>query len=210
MIAIVDYGMGNIGSIQNMLIKIGVNKQDIILAHSKDDLKDAEKLILPGVGKFDAGISILNNSGMRERIDDLVLNEHKPILGICLGMQMLGSRSEEGTQAGLNYIPFSCKKFVMNDTSLKIPHMGWDYIDIKQQGNPLVREMPEINRFYFVHSYYAVCEDQSDVMMTCDYPDAFVAAVHRDNIYGTQFHPEKSHKFGMRLLKNFVEEIQYV
>ena len=207
MIAIIDYGMGNVGSIQNMLIKIGVDRKNIILAHKEKDLIGIDKMILPGVGKFDTGMQMLENSGMKKIIDKLVLNEKRPILGICLGMQMLGESSEEGVLPGLSYIPFQCKKFRPSNPLLKVPHMGWDYVDIVNKNNPLVKGMSEKLRFYFVHSYYAVCEEETDSLITCDYSHRFTAAVNRDNIFGTQFHPEKSHKFGMMLLKNFVEEI---
>lgn len=207
MIAIVDYGMGNVGSIQNMLLKLGVEKKQIILAHSRNDLQDVDKLILPGVGKFDTGMKMLQDSGMREQIDQLVLIDGKPILGICLGMQMLGKASEEGKLPGLAYIPFSCKKLVPSDPMLKVPHMGWDYVEIKDTLDPLIAGMSGKQRFYFAHSYYAVCEEPGDSLMTCDYDRVFTAAVRRNHIFGTQFHPEKSHRFGMRLLKNFVEEV---
>ena len=205
MIAIIDYGMGNVGSIQNMLVRIGVKRSNIILAHNCDDLKNAEKLILPGVGKFDTGMKMLRDSGMREKIDQFVLEEGRPILGICLGMQMLGEASEEGDLPGLGYIPFSCRRFAPVGEALKVPHMGWDYVETSDHNDPLVRSMSGKLRFYFVHSYYAVCEDTRDSLMTCNYSVVFTAAVRRNHIYGTQFHPEKSHKFGMMLLKNFVE-----
>lgn len=203
MIAIIDYGLGNIGSIFNMLKKIGCD--NVIYATSKDDVSKADKYILPGVGAFDMGMTMLNNSGMREELDRQVLQEKKPILGICLGMQMLGKQSEEGTEQGLGYIPFVCKKFRLEGENLRVPHMGWDYVDIKK-ANPLARNPKEGLRFYFVHSYYAVCEEKEDILMTCDYGDKFIAAVNKNNVYGVQFHPEKSHGYGKWLLKNFVEE----
>ncbi len=207
MIAILDFGLGNVGSIQNMLVRIGVNKDDIILAREPKDLDDVNKIILPGVGNFDAGMKMFLESGMKERVDDIVLEEKKPILGICLGMQMLGINSEEGEMQGLGYMPFSCRRFCFKDSLLKIPHMGWDYVKVIDKNNPLVKGLPDKSRFYFVHSYYAVCEKKEDILLTCDYSFEFTAAVNYKNVYGTQFHPEKSHKYGMLLLKNFVEVI---
>ena len=149
MIAIIDYGLGNIGSISNMLKKIGCD--DIIYATTKEQLKKADKYILPGVGAFDMGMKMLNNSGMREELDKQILCEKKPILGICLGMQMLGKHSEEGEEEGLGYIDFDCKKFKIEEYDLRVPHMGWDYVDIKKN-SVIVNNQPEGLRFYFVHS----------------------------------------------------------
>lgn len=205
MIAIIDYGLGNIGSISNMLKKIGCD--DIIYATTKEQLKKADKYILPGVGAFDMGMKMLNNSGMREELDKQILCEKKPILGICLGMQMLGKHSEEGEEEGLGYIDFDCKKFKIEEYDLRVPHMGWDYVDIKKN-SVIVNNQPEGLRFYFVHSYYAICADSNDVLMTCDYGKQFAVAVNRDNIFGVQFHPEKSHSYGKWLLKNYVKEVK--
>lgn len=204
MIAIIDYGLGNLGSIYNMLKKIGC--EDIEYATTKEVIQSADKYILPGVGAFDMGMTMLNESGMRGELDKQVLTMKKPILGICLGMQMLGMRSEEGTMEGLGYIPFECRKFNLEDQNLRVPHMGWDYVGIKKE-LPIVKSPKEGLRFYFVHSYYAICEETDDVLMTCDYGKEFVAAVNHDNMYGVQFHPEKSHGYGKWLLKNFVEEV---
>lgn len=203
MIAIVDYGLGNVGSIANMLKKIGCS--NIIFAKEEKDLEIAEKYILPGVGSFDTGMEMLNASGMREALDNQILVKKKPVLGICLGMQMLGESSEEGILPGLGYIPFKCKKFKFDDKDLRVPHMGWDYVESSKE-TPLTRNIMHDARFYFVHSYYAVCEDEKDVLLECEYGLKFAAAVNRGNIYGTQFHPEKSHSYGKWLIKNFVEE----
>ena len=204
MIGILNYGIGNIGSIKNMLSKIG--EKDAILIHNADDLNRVDKFILPGVGAFDQGMQLLNASGLRDALDYQVLTEHKPILGICLGMQMLGKKSEEGAEEGLGYIDFRCKKFDFSDKELKVPHMGWDYVT-SEKNSPLIHDLGEKPRFYFVHSYYAVCEKQEDVLLSCDYGFIFTASVQHNNVYGTQFHPEKSHVFGMRLLENFAKEI---
>ncbi|RKM57893.1 imidazole glycerol phosphate synthase subunit HisH [Butyrivibrio sp. CB08] len=202
MIAIVDYGVGNLGSISNMLKKVGVD--EIVLATTSDDIKKADKIILPGVGAFDTGMKLLNESGLRQELDIQVMDNHKPILGICLGMQMLGKGSEEGNEAGLGYIDFKCYKFNISDHNLHIPHMGWDYVEINKEV-PLTRNPKEKMRFYFVHSYYAECEDKNDILFSCDYGITFAAGVNKKNVYGVQFHPEKSHNYGKWLIKNFTE-----
>lgn len=203
MIGVLDYGIGNIGSILNMLKKVGAQGQAVTTA---SELKACDKLILPGVGAFDMGMDLLLQSGMREALDAAV-QSGTPLLGICLGMQMLGCRSEEGHSKGLGYIPFDLKRFSLSDQpALKIPHMGWDSVKIMQPDAPIIKGLEQPARFYFVHSYHAVCDDSSDALMTCDYGYPFVAAVHRGNVWGTQFHPEKSHRFGMCLIHNFAKE----
>ena len=202
MIGIINYGLGNLGSIQNMLRVIGTKS---VISDKADVLATCDHLILPGVGAFDAGMSRLAESGLNELIIKLVNDEKIPILGICLGMQMLGRKSEEGELPGLALIPFDNRRFCFKESNLKIPHMGWDIVDFKQK-NQILNSMEGVQRYYFVHSYHAVCDNPDNVLMTCDYGYEFAAAVVKDNIYGVQFHPEKSHNFGMRLLKNFVKE----
>ena len=203
MIGVLDYGIGNIGSILNMLKRVGGTAMPVTTAA---ELAGCDKLILPGVGAFDQGMALLTESGMRDALDRAV-KEGRPLLGICLGMQMLGRRSEEGTSEGLCYIPFSLKRFRLeNQPELKVPHMGWDFVTLVQPEDKLVRGVEQPARFYFVHSYHAVCDDPADTLITCDYGSPFAAAVHRGNVWGAQFHPEKSHRFGMRLLDNFVKE----
>ena len=204
MIAVIDYGVGNLGSIINMFKKIGM--VETMSATTPDDLKKADKYILPGVGAFDVGIKLLNHSGMREELDRQILELHKPILGICLGMQMLGEMSEEGVEMGLGYIPFSCRKFQLDGMGLRVPHMGWDYVHTEKDISLAARPKENL-RFYFAHSYYAECSDVDDILFSCDYGLHFAAGIHRDNIYGVQFHPEKSHNFGKWLFQNFVEEV---
>lgn len=200
MIAILDYGLGNLGSIANMLKVIGEKSK---ITNKAEEIRAADGIILPGVGAFDAGMQKLNDSGLTEIIK-VCAAKGTPILGICLGMQLLGRRSEEGTLPGLGLIPFECKKFrFLDDSDLKIPHMGWDIVDVKQS-NPLINNLGGTQRYYFVHSYHAVCDSEENVLMTCDYGYEFAASVVKDNIIGVQFHPEKSHDFGVALLTNFV------
>lgn len=203
MTGVLDYGIGNIGSILNMVKKMGAQGTAVKTA---EELSRCDRLILPGVGRFDAGMALLSQSGLRRALDRAV-GEGVPLLGICLGMQMLGRRSEEGPGEGLGYLPFDLRRFRLEERpELKVPHMGWDYVTVTQPEAALVRELEAEPRFYFVHSYHAVCDDPSDVLMTCDYGYSFPAAVHRGNVWGTQFHPEKSHRFGMCLIGNFVKE----
>lgn len=203
MIVILDYGMGNVGSIRNILNKVG--QKDVLISREPDDIDRADKLILPGVGAFDTGMSNLKKYDLVEPIIDFALNKKKPLLGICLGMQLLGRSSEEGKEKGLGLIPFDNIRFRL-DNNYKIPHMGWNYIEIVNQDIPIVKDLDRKQRYYFVHSYHAKCDEDSNVLMTCEYGYTFAAAVVQDQIYGVQFHPEKSHQFGMLLLKNFVEE----
>lgn len=203
MIVILDYGMGNVGSIQNILYKIGEN--NVVVSHELATIQHADKMILPGVGSFDAGMHNLQKYNLVNIIQDFARIEKKPVLGICLGMQLMGRSSEEGTESGLNLIPFDNIKFRLN-AEYKIPHMGWNYVNIKNYECPLVRNLDNNQRYYFVHSYHAKCDCEKNVLMTCDYGYKFVAAVVHDNILGVQFHPEKSHQFGIKLFENFVKE----
>lgn len=202
MIAIINYGLGNLGSIANMLKAIG---EQSVVTDKETDIRSADKLILPGVGSFDAGMSRLEETGLKKVLIQQALEEGKPILGICLEMQLLGRMSEEGSQPGLGLIPFDNVRFRFEkDSNLKVPHMGWDIVEIKQK-NPLTDNLKGRQRYYFVHSYYAKCDRREHVLMTCDYGNEFAAAVGKENIMGVQFHPEKSHDFGMSLLENFVK-----
>lgn len=202
MVGIINYGLGNLGSIQNMLKVIG---EKSIISADKKELERCERYILPGVGAFDAGIKKLNESGLSDFIIKKTTEEMKPILGICLGMQLLGRKSEEGKLPGLGLIPFDNVRFHFNTNDLKIPHMGWDVVEFKQN-HPILTNLQGQQRYYFVHSYHAKCDFQENVLMTCDYGYEFAAAVVKGNIMGVQFHPEKSHDFGMALLRNFVKE----
>ena len=201
MITIVDYGLGNLGSVLNMLKRIGVEGE------IKSDLKsieNASKLILPGVGAFDAAMKKLNESNLTSVLKIKALEEKTPIMGICLGMQILMNSSEEGSKAGLGLIDGEVKKFSYDDSQLKIPHMGWNYVYMSRNNAPLFNGLGE-SKFYFVHSYYVKVKDKTNSLLTTNYGIEFDSGVMKDNIYGFQFHPEKSHKFGMKLFENFAE-----
>jgi len=201
-IVIIDYGMGNLGSIHNMLRK--VNAEAIISADPKE-IANADKLILPGVGAFDHAMANLNNLNLTPLLNEKVLIEKIPLLGVCLGMQLLTKRSEEGTMPGLNWIDAETVRFKFeNNEKLKIPHMGWNTVEIKRNDS-LFKNMGIEPRFYFVHSYYVKCYDQDNILTTTDYGGDFCSSVVKDDIRGVQFHPEKSHKFGMQLLRNFAD-----
>jgi len=204
MIAILDYGIGNVNSIVNMFKKIGVYSK---LVKDKYEVEEADKIVLPGVGAFDYGMKKLNEAKLTEVIKRETLINKKPILGICLGMQMLGRRSEEGKSEGLGLIGFDNIKFRFEDKKLIVPHMGWNYTKNMIIDDPLLVDLPLDQRYYFVHSFHALCDKKENILMECDYGYNFTAAVKQDNIYGVQFHPEKSHKFGMKLLKNFAENL---
>ncbi|MDP2388233.1 MAG: imidazole glycerol phosphate synthase subunit HisH [Bacteroidota bacterium] len=200
MIVIIDYGIGNLASVQNMLKKINV--KDVIISGDIDVVSKAEKLILPGVGSFDAGMNNLLNSGLIDTLNKKVLEEKVPILGICLGMQLMTLRSEEGSKKGLGWINAETLKFSFpSDSIFKIPHMGWNYISITK-ANPLI-DLNSKNKFYFVHSYYVKCAHEDEIIGTTNYNIEFTSFFNLNNIYGVQFHPEKSLKFGMKLLENF-------
>ena len=203
MIAIVDYGLGNLYSIQNMLKHIGAES---VITSDVHVIERADKLILPGVGKFDEGMGNLESAGLKMVIQ-AEAEFGKPILGICLGMQLLGKSSEEGQKAGLGLVDFKTVRFEFEKSqSLKIPHMGWEQVKLNETGCPLTVGLDDRQRYYFVHSYHAVCSDNNTAIMNCVYGYEFAAGVRNKNVYGVQFHPEKSHRFGMRLLGNFVSE----
>ena len=198
MIAIVDYGMGNLGSIQNMFKRIGAAAR---VTGDSAVLADARKILLPGVGAFDSAMQRIADAGLREVLDRKALHERVPTLGICLGMQLLTRGSEEGQLPGLGWIAASTKRFPAI-AGLKVPHMGWNLVT-PTQPSPLTDGLPAESRFYFVHSYYVQVDDPADSLLRTHYGIDFDAAVAHGNIYGAQFHPEKSHKFGMKLLANF-------
>jgi glutamine amidotransferase len=184
-----------------MFKKLGI---EAVISLEKEVIAGADKLILPGVGSFDAGMANIDAFGLRPLLADHVLGKGKAVLGICLGMQLLTRGSEEGQLPGLGFVEASTQKFRSSDKTLKVPHMGWNTADVKQ-GFLLWKELPPQPRFYFVHSYHVVCQKQEDVAAVTHYGYDFVSAFVHKNIMGVQFHPEKSHQFGMRVLKNFAE-----
>ena len=201
MITIIDYGVGNVFAFQNVFKRLNIPSK---IAKCENDLMGSSKLILPGVGHFDYAMSQLNNSGMRDRLDELVLTEKIPVIGICVGMQMMAKKSDEGTLDGLCWIDAYVKKFdeATIDHHTKLPHMGWN--DVKPNENhPLFRGLEQEAIFYFLHSFYFKCSNQENSISKTDYGINFSSSVQHDNIYGIQFHPEKSHSYGERLLKNF-------
>lgn len=200
-IAVIDYGMGNIGSICNMLKYIG---SPYVVSSDPVEIAACDKIVLPGVGHFDLAMQNLAQRNLVDPLRQLVLEDRKPILGICLGMQLMCRASEEGTGSGLGYIDAQVIKFAPPaDTRLKVPHMGWSDAEFTKQ-TVLSEGLGESARFYFVHSYYVTCNDPADVWATTQYGNRFVSAFVRDNIAGVQFHPEKSHKYGIQLFRNFV------
>jgi len=201
-ITIVDYGMGNIGSIVNMFKRVGVKST---LTSTEEGIRSASKLILPGVGAFDAGMTALRERGLIAALNDKVLHEKVPLLGVCLGMQLLAGGSEEGVLPGLGWLRGrSVKIRPPQGNNLKVPHMGWSFIK-PSRATALLQGLPENMRFYFVHSYRVVCDEVNDVIAVADYGEDVCAAVNRDNIWGVQFHPEKSHMFGKQLFMNFAQ-----
>ena len=200
MIVIVDYGIGNIASVLNMFKKIGV--KDVCISSNAEIIEKATKILLPGVGSFDAGMLNLEKSGLIQILNKKALEDKIPVLGICLGMQLLTKSSEEGVKKGLGWIDAETIKFNLDAAlKLKIPHMGWNYIKVTK-ANPLI-DMEIKNRFYFVHSYHVKCFDENQSIATSNFGTDFNCMVNKGNIFGTQFHPEKSLKFGMNLLENF-------
>lgn len=203
MIVIVDYGMGNLGSILNMLKKIGA---PAVISADARGIENADKLILPGVGAFDTGMKRLRESGMLDLLNDKVLRRKTPTLGVCLGMQLLMNRSEEGAESGLGWIEGETIRFQFDPqrAQLKIPHMGWNTVMLQRDG-VLARNLPADSRFYFVHSYHVRCQNPTDVVSTTAYGYEFPSMLQHENIVGAQFHPEKSHRFGMQVYRNFAE-----
>ena len=203
MITIIDYGVGNINAFVNVYKRVDV---PVKIAKTAADLEGAEKLILPGVGHFDHAMNQLNNSGMREKLDDLVLNQKIPVIGICVGMQMMANNSDEGEVEGLKWIDATVKKF--DETKIhqvtRLPHMGWN--DVKPVKDiSLFQGLEKEAIFYFLHTYYFHCNQAQDILAVSEYGGEFASAAHHDNIFGIQFHPEKSHSYGATLLHNFAK-----
>lgn len=203
MISIFDYGIGNIQAIANIYKRLNI---PVRIAHTAEELAGVERLILPGVGSFDWAMARLNNSGMRGVLDNLVLSKHRPVLGICVGMQMMAKRSEEGVLEGLGWIDAEVRKFDEASFTDKthLPHMGWNDVAPRQNGG-LFRSLESGARFYFLHSYYFAPRQEDDVLAITDYNGPYASGVRSGNVFGVQFHPEKSHQWGIQLLKNFAE-----
>lgn len=203
MITIIDYGLGNIRAFVNVYERLNIKTK---IAHSSEEIKDASKIILPGVGAFDYAMSQLNASGMRDELEKQVVVNKIPILGICVGMQMLAKSSDEGSMPGLGWINGEVKLFETTAIPYKtrLPHMGWNNIE-PVDNYRLLSGFNSQSRFYFLHSYYFVCNNEANIISTTEYGITYASAVKRDNIYGIQFHPEKSHSNGTLLLNNFAK-----
>jgi glutamine amidotransferase len=199
MIVIINFNLGNPKSINNILGYLGIDAQ---ISSDPNEILEAERLILPGVGHFKHGMEQLGQLRLIEVMKKAVLEDKKPILGICLGMQLLTKHSEEGNIDGLGFIDAQTVKFNLDDPQLKIPHMGWNEVSWQKQ-SPVINDLSEKSRYYFVHSYFVECNNQNDILGTTHYGQDFVSAFQHENIIGMQFHPEKSHLFGMEILKNF-------
>jgi len=203
MITIIDYGLGNIKAFANVYERLNLK---INIAHNASEINNATKLILPGVGAFDYAMSQLNNSGMREALEDQVINHQVPVIGICVGMQMMAISSDEGTLPGLGWFDAEVKLFDTTKIPYKtrLPHMGWNTLSLVGK-NRLLDQLSDESRFYFLHSYYFDCKHPEDVIAKTQYGIEYTSAVNKENIYGIQFHPEKSHQNGIQLLHNFAK-----
>ena len=204
MIGILDYGLGNIRAFSNIYKSLDIPHKIIT---TNDELNNVEKIILPGVGAFDDAMNKFNQSGLRDSVEEMILNQDIPLLGVCVGLQMLGRSSDEGKEKGLGWIDAKIK---LLDTSnivhaTKLPHMGWNTIDIKDNNELLFKNLKSQDRFYFLHSYYFDCENNENIIAQTNYGLNFTCAAKLNNIYGVQFHPEKSLKNGEKLLYNFAQ-----
>lgn len=203
MIGVVDYGVGNVLAFANMYKRMNIPSR---IVGNAQELSEVDRLILPGVGSFDFAMSKLNESGLRKGLDQFVLAEKKPVLGICVGMQMLAGSSDEGQLPGLGWIPGTVKKFSPEEsaTAIRLPHMGWNNFTISQETH-LLAALGKDAWFYFLHSYYFECLEPVNELASCDYGIRFSCVINKKNIFGVQFHPEKSHDYGAKLLRNFSE-----
>lgn len=198
-VSIVDYGLGNLGSVANMLKRVGAQNNRV---STPEEILAADRILLPGVGAFDKGTALLWDTGLSDALREFAASG-RPLLGICLGMQLLLDSSEEGVSEGLGLIPGRSLRFE-NAPGLRVPHMGWNEVS-PQHEDPIFTSLPDENRFYFVHSYRVVPAREEDILATTTYGESFASMIRRDNVIGAQFHPEKSHAFGMVILRNFAE-----
>lgn len=206
MIGIVDYNVGNVASIANMLAKVG---GQAIITRDHGALREADKIILPGVGAFDTAITNLRNLGLYDLMNELVLERRKPTLGVCLGAQLIGKSSDEGRLPGFGWLDFELVRFrAPEGERLKVPHMGWNVTRPTRSGIGIFSEVPEPMRFYFVHSYYMVPHEPEIALATTQYGGEFTSAVGKGNVIAVQFHPEKSHKYGIALYRYFLESFE--
>jgi imidazole glycerol-phosphate synthase subunit HisH len=200
-IVIVDCKMGNLISVKKAFSKLGYQAE---ISNEKNEIETSDLLVLPGVGHFSNTMENLKKLDLHKILDDHVIGLKKPIIGICLGMQLLSEYSEEGDAQGLGWLKGKTKKFDLDTRQFKIPHIGWNTLSIHQH-NSFLKNTTENDQFYFVHSYHVDCEDQNDIAAYADYGQNFVAAIRKENIFGTQFHPEKSHEQGLKILKAFID-----
>lgn len=199
-VSIIDFGVGNLGSVRNMLKRIDVETR---MVSSADEVLTAERLLLPGVGAFDRGMGVLNESGLADAVR-VAARSGIPILGVCLGMQLLGNGSEEGTSTGLALLDTHCTRLRPSNSALRVPHMGWAWLRIRK-AHPLTENLPHPAKFYFAHSYHVNADETTDILAESTYGGVFTSMVVRDNVAGAQFHPEKSHFHGMSLLSSFAK-----
>jgi imidazole glycerol-phosphate synthase subunit HisH len=199
MTLIIDYGLGNLRSVQKAFNRIGV---DCYISNKPYEINKASKLLLPGVGHFSNGMAKLKENKLIEALNEAVLVKKTPILGICLGMQLMTAFSEEGNETGLGWVDAGTHRFNKSVQQLKIPHMGWNNLDIKEE-SLLFKGITSLDLFYFVHSYYISCSNENDETAKTTYGNTFISSFQHENIFGCQFHPEKSHDAGLRILKNF-------
>jgi glutamine amidotransferase len=202
-VVIIDYGMGNIGSIDNMLKYLGVKA---IISSDVTVISNADKIILPGVGHFDRAMINIKNLDLMDILKEMAMVKKKPFLGICLGMQIMCKSSDEGVLPGLSFVQAEVEKFDFGlDSKLKVPHMGWNKIHINKSSN-ILNGLEDDSRFYFVHSFFVKCQNEKDILAKTTYGFDFVSSFEVDNLIGVQFHPEKSHRFGVTLFRNFLEK----
>lgn len=201
MIVVIDYGTCNLKSVANALKLFG---EEVKISNKKEDIINAERIIFPGVGTFSEGMKNLRDLDIIDTLNEEVIKKKKPFLGICLGMHLLATRGFEGGVCnGLNWIPGEVKKFELKE-NLRIPHMGWDNINLKKE-SPLFDKIPKNKDYYFVHCFHFIPDSKEHIVSTCDYGIEFVSAIQKDNIFATQFHPEKSHQNGLKILENFIK-----